>query len=112
MTSYNFVIIENKVQNEYLNIKTEEEFFEELWKWTYAEDLWEFIEIDKPDKECLIHYIDDVFISEEMFHNYEDDDLTCYAFEVDDDEEVHTYNWGQSLIDFVLNKIKEKYGKL
>ena len=47
-----------------------------------------------------------------MFHNYEDDDLTCYAFEVDDDEEVHTYNWGQSLIDFVLNKIKEKYGKL
>ena len=109
--TYNIVFIDRKSITEFLNFVSEKHFFEKLWEWTYLDNLWEFIEIDKPDKECLIHYIDDVFISEEMFHNYEDDDLTCYAFEVDD-EEVHTYNWGQSLIDFVLNKIKEKYGKL
>lgn len=110
--SYNFIIIENKVRHEYLNIKSEKEFFEELWKWTYVDDLWEFIEYDNPDNEYLIHYIDNIFIDQNMFHEYEEDELDCFAFVVYDDGRVSTYNWNQPLEDFVLKKIEEKYGKI
>lgn len=112
MITYNFVIIEGKVKSEYLNFYFEEAFFEALWKWTYEDDLWDFIEEEKPNKEYLIHYIDNTFIDENIFHEYEEDEITCYAFKVDDDGIVHTYNWNQSLEDFVLKKVKEKYGKI
>ena len=110
--SYNFVITENKIQTEYLNIKSKKEFFEELWKWTYVDDLWDFIEYDKPDHEYLIHYIDNTFIDDNIFHGYEEDELDCFAFVVHDNGRVSTYNWNKSLEDFVLGKIKEKYGKV
>ena len=110
--SYNFVITENKVQNEYLNIKTEEEFFEELWKWTYVDDLWDFILEEKPNKEYLLHYICNTFIDENIFHYYEEDELDCFVFIVHDNGRVSIYNWDKFLEDFILNKIKEKYGKI
>ena len=107
--TYNFVIIENKVKSEYLNFYSEEAFFEKLWEWTYEDDLWDFIEEDNPDREYLIHYIDDVFIDENIFHEYEEDKTDCYAFKVTDKGEVITYNWNQPLEDFVMKKIKLKY---
>lgn len=107
---YNLIIIETKYPTEHLNL-TKEKFFEELWKWTYEEDLWDFIESESPDTEYLEHYIN-VFIDENMFHQYEDDEVDCYAFIVDNNGRVHTYNWNQDLIDFVLKKIEEKYGKI
>lgn len=108
--NYNFVITENKVRNEYLNISTKEEFFEKLWEWTYEDDLWDFIEGDEPDYEYLIHYIDNVFIDQNIFHEYEEDELDCFAFIVYDNR-VSTYNWNKSLEDFVLKKIEEHYGR-
>ena len=110
--TYNFVIIENKVQSEYLNFYSKEAFFEALWEWTYEDDLWDFIEEDDPDYEYLIHYIDNIFIDENIFHQYEEDELDCFAFIVNNDGIVRLYNWNQSLEDFVLKKIEEKYGKI
>ena len=107
--TYNFVITENKIQNEYLNISSEEEFFEKLWECTYVDDLWDFIESDDPDSEYLIHFIDNIFIDENIFHTYEDDDLDCYAFKVDNNGKVYTYNQNKSLEDFVIKKVKEHY---
>lgn len=109
--TYNFVIIEGKVKSEYLNFYSEDDFFKELWKWTYEDDLWDFIEEDKPDKEYLIHFIDNIFIDQNIFHEYDEDELDCFAFIVDDDGMVHTYNWNQSLEDFVMRKVKEHYEK-
>ena len=107
--TYNFVIIEGKVKSEYLNFYSEEAFFEALWEWTYEDDLWDFIEENKPDKEYLIHYIDN-FIDENIFHEYEEDEIDCYAFVVDDGK-VYTYNWNKPLEDFVMKKVKEHYEK-
>jgi hypothetical protein len=112
MMTYNFVIIENKVQYEYLNIPTKEEFFEELWEWTYVDDLWEFIEYDKPNYEYLIYFIDNTFIDQTIFHKYKEDELDCFAFIVHDDGKVSVYNWNKSIKDFILKKIEEKYGKI
>ena len=108
---YNIVFIDGKAITEFLNFVSEEDFFEKLWEWTYLDNLWDFIEEDKPDKERLISYIDNIFIDDEIFHNFEDDDLTCFAFVVHDNGRVSTYNWNQSLEDFVLKKIEKKYGK-
>ena len=104
---YNFIIIENKIQTEYLNIETEKEFFEKLWEWTYEDDLWDFIEENEPDYEYLIHFID-----ENIFHQYYEDEIDCFAFIVNDNGKINVYNWNVSLEKFVLNKIKEKYGKV
>ena len=109
--TYNFVIIENKVQNEYLNFSSEEAFFEKLWEWTYEDDLWDFIEEDEPDEEYLDHFICNIFIDQNIFHEYEEDELDCFAFKVDDDGMVHVYNWNQPLVDFVMKKVKEHYEK-
>ena len=106
--TYNFVIIEGKYPEAYLNL-TREEFFDTLWLWTYVDDLWDFIDLENPDKEYLEHYICNTFINENIFHKYEDDDINCYAFIVYDNSNVSSYNWNEHLVEFIYNKIKEKY---
>ena len=44
-------------------------------------------------------------------NKYEEDELDCFAFKVDDDGVVYVYNWNQPLVDFVMRKIKEHYEK-
>ena len=105
---YNIVITEYKTHTSFLNL-SKEEFFKKLWEWTYKDDLWDFIEENKPDKEYLIYYIDN-FIDENIFHEYEEDEIDCYAFVVDDGK-VYTYNWNKPLEDFVMKKVKEHYEK-
>ena len=107
MNNYNLVIIENKQCIPFLNL-TEQAFYDKLWEWTYEYDLWDYIDDNNPDEEELDGAICQ-FIDENIFHELEDDDIDCYAFKVDDDGIVHTYNWNQSLEDFVLRKIKEHY---
>ena len=105
---YNFILNEDKYLTECFNL-TKEEFFEKLWEWTYKDDLWDFIESESPDTEYLENYICEVFINENIFHQYEDDEVDCYAFIVDDNGRVYIYNWNRDLIDFVYTKIKEHY---
>lgn len=110
--TYNFIIIEAKQCSEYLNITSEKEFFEKLWLWTYKDDLWYFIYDENPNKEYLENYLCNSFIDENIFHNLYEDETHCYTFTVDDNGKVKTYNWNQSLLDFIYNKVKEKYGKV
>ena len=113
MNTYNFVIIDsNEVINSYLNFLDENEFLEELWKWCYEDDLWDYID-ETPEilnnKEDLEDWILNQFIPETLFHRYEDDDLNCFAFTVSDEElDTREYNEDRAL-SFVLNKIKEHY---
>lgn len=108
---YNFIIVEYKVITEYLNIQSEEGFFEKLWEWTYEDDLWDYIDDNDPGEEELIDYINNVFIEENVFHKYEDDEINCYAFKVDDFGEVTTYTWDQPLEDFIMQKVREYKGE-
>lgn len=105
--TYNFVIIVGKYHPEACLNLTKEKFFEELWRWPYVDELWDFIDLESPDKEYLEDYIYNTFIDENIFHKYEDDDANCYAFTVSDDGKTKTYNWDQSLVDFVYDKIKD-----
>ena len=103
MNNYNLVIIEAKQRVPFLNL-TEQAFYDKLWEWTYEDDLWDYIEENNPSEEDL----EDVlyqFINENMFHNYEDDDIDCFAFVVDDS--VKEYQIGEGLFEFVYTKIKE-----
>ena len=110
--TYNLIIFENKYPSEYLNISTERELFEKLWDWTYIDDLWYFIEEENPNKEYLNDFIENTFIDDNIFHKYEDDDTNCYVFEVNNLGRTRTYLWDHSLIDFIYEKISEKYERI
>ena len=102
---YNLIIIEDKCITDYLNL-TKSEFFETLWEWTYEYDLWDFIEEEDPDEESLNEYLCNIFIDDNIFHRYCEDDTNCYAFVVDDGK-VSTYHWNQDLLNFIYDKIKD-----
>ena len=111
---YNVAFMIYKEVSSYTNL-TKKEFFDKLWEWTYEDDLWDFIDEADPNKEDLIAYLDNVFIDENMFHKFEDDDTTCYAFCVDIQGTINIttsifeYNWNQELEDYIMNKILERY---
>jgi len=113
MIKYNLIIIESKVQTQYLNL-TEEEFFKYLWEWTFEYDLWDIIESDDllSNEEELEDWIWDFVIPQCMLHNYDDDEIDCVAF-TNSDEKCHVsiYEGNENLVKFILNKIKEHYGK-
>ena len=103
MNKYNLVIIENKQCIPFLNL-TEQEFYDKLWEWTWVDDLWDYIEENNPtDKE--LREVLYQFIEENVFHKYEDDDMDCFAFTVDDS--VKEYLIDEGLFEFVYAKIKE-----
>lgn len=106
MITYNLVIIEGKQCIPYLNL-TENTFYNTLWEWTYEDDLWDYIEENNPTEEELENYLD-TFIRENMFHEYEDDDVTCFAF-IDDGDCIKEYQIDENIIEFVRGKIKENY---
>ena len=105
MFKYNLVIIENKQRIPFLNL-TEQEFYDKLWEWTYEDDLWDYLEENNPSEEDLKDALYR-FIDENMFHKYEDDDVDCFAFIVDDS--VKEYQISEELFDFVKSKIEEHY---
>lgn len=108
MNKYNLVIIEGKQRTPYLNL-TEQAFYDTLWEWAYEDDLWDYIEEDNPTDEELENYLD-TFIRENMFHEYEDDDVDCFAF-INDEDYVKEYQIDKNIIEFVRGKIKEYYGQ-
>ena len=103
MNNYNLVVVENKQCIPFLNL-TEQEFYDKLWEWTYEDDLWDYIEENNPTKEELENVLDQ-FIRENMFHKYEDDDVNCFAFTVEDS--VKEYLIDEGLYKFIYSKIKE-----
>lgn len=107
MIKYNLVIIENKQCIPFLNL-TEQEFYDKLWEWTYEDDLWDYIEENNPTKEELENNLD-TFIRENVFHQYEDDDVDCFAFIVDDS--VKEYQIDEGLFEFIHSKIEEYYSE-
>ena len=109
MITYNFIIVDGKIIQSFLNIPNEEEFLEKLWEWCYEDDLWDFIDENPENSEDLENYILGTFIPADLFHHYEDDDLSCFAFTVSDEKlDVKEYDEYMAL-SFVLNKIKEHY---
>lgn len=103
MKKYNLVIIENKQCIPFLNL-TEQAFYDKLWEWTYEDDLWDYLEENNSNSEELENVLDQ-FIRENMFHQYEDDDINCFAFIIDDC--VKEYQIDEGLFEFVYTKIKE-----
>ncbi len=106
MIKYNLVIIENKQRIPFLNL-TEQAFYDKLWEWTYEDDLWDYIDENNPTEEELEDSLD-IFIRENMFHEYEDDDVDCFAF-VDTSEGIVEYQVNKQLLEFVKSKIEEHY---
>lgn len=106
MSNYNLVIIENKQCVPFLNL-TEQEFYDKLWEWTYEDDLWDYLDENNHTEEDLENVLDQ-FIRESVFHEYEDDNLDCFAF-VNTDEGIVEYQISDRLIEFVKSKIKEHY---
>lgn len=106
MNNYNLVIIENKQCIPFLNL-TEQEFYDKLWEWTYEDDLWDYLEENNPTEEELEDVLDQ-FIRENVFHKFEDDELTCFAF-INTDEGIVEYQIGNSLFEFIESKIKEHH---
>jgi hypothetical protein len=104
MNKYNVVMIEGKQCIPFLNL-TEQAFYDKLWEWTYEDDLWDYLEEVNPTKEELENVLDQ-FIRESMFHEYEDDDVDCFAF-VNTDEGIVEYQISERLIEFVHAKIEE-----
>ena len=103
MIKYNLVIIENKQCIPFLNL-TEQAFYDKLWEWTYEDDLWDYLDENDPTDEELENALYQ-FIRENMFHEYEDDDVDCFAFIVDDS--VKEYQVDEGLFKFIYAKIKE-----
>lgn len=103
MKEYNLVIVEGKQCIPFLNL-TEQTFYDKLWEWTYEDDLWDYIDENDSNEEELENAICQ-FIDENMFHKYEDDDVDCFAFIVDDS--VKEYQVDEGLFEFVYAKIKE-----
>lgn len=106
MNKYNLVIIEGKQCIPFLNL-TEQEFYDKLWEWTYEDDLWDYIEENNPTEEELENALDQ-FIRENIFHEYEDDDVDCFAF-CNTNEGIVEYQVSEKLLEFVKSKIKERY---
>ena len=102
MKDYNFVIIENKQRISYLNL-SQQAFYDELWKWTYEDDLWDYIDEVNPSEEELEKGLYD-FIREDVFHEYEDDDVNCFAF-VNTDDGIQEYTIETELLEFIKDKI-------
>ena len=112
MLLYNFIIIEGKVINSFLNLLDENEFLEELWKWCYIDDLWDYLD-ETPEvltnSEELEDYLLGTFIPEDLFHLHVDYDINCFAFTATDEKlEVREYDKDRAL-SFVLDKIKKHY---
>ena len=108
MFKYNLVIIEGKQCIPYLNL-TEQVFYNTLWEWAYEDDLWDYIEENNPTDEELENFLDQ-FIRENMFHEYEDDDVDCFAF-INDEDYIKEYQIDENIVKFVHSKIKEYYGR-
>ena len=113
MIIYNFIITEGKVIHSFLNILNENKFLEKLWEWCFEDNLWNCLD-ENPEvltnSEDLENYLLDIFIPENLFHHYEDDDLNCFAFTATDEKlDVVEYDEDMAL-SFVLNKIKERNG--
>lgn len=106
MFKYNLIIIEGKQCIPYLNL-TEQAFYDTLWEWTYKYDLWDYIEEDDVTDEELKKFLD-TFIRENVFHEYEDDDIECFAF-INDGDCVKEYQIDENIIEFIQSKIKENY---
>jgi hypothetical protein len=106
MNNYNLVMIENKQRIPFLNL-TEQAFYDRLWEWTYEDNLWDYIDETNPDEEELEEVLNQ-FIEENMFYEYEDDDVDCFAF-VNTDEGIVEYQINEELFDFVKSKIEEHY---
>ena len=107
MMKYNLVIVENKQCIPFLNL-TEQAFYDKLWEWTYEDDLWDYLEENNPTEEELEKVLD-TFIRENVFHQYEDDDVDCFAFIVDDS--VKEYQIDEGLFEFIHSKIEEYYSE-
>lgn len=111
---YNVAFVIYKDVSSYTNL-TKEEFFDKLWEWTYEDDLWDFIDETEPTKEELISYLYNVFIDENIFHTFEDDDTSCYAFCVDVQgttnitTSIFEYSENQELEDYIMSKVLERY---
>ena len=111
---YNVAFFIYKEVSSYTNL-TKEEFFDKLWEWTYEDDLWDFLDEVEPTKEELISYLDNVFIDENVFHKWEEDDTSCYAYCIEEKSylnpatKVFEYSWNQELEDYVMNKVLERY---
>ena len=111
---YNVVFFIFKEGSSYTNL-TKEEFFDKLWEWTYEDDLWDFLDEVEPTKEELISYLDNVFIDEYIFHKFDEDDTSCYAYCIEEksylnpETKVFEYSWNQELEDYVMNKVLERY---
>lgn len=113
MKLYNIIIIECKVKTEYLNL-TEKEFFDKLWEWTFDDDLWYYLEDNPMSEEDTRDYLWEYFIPENVLHEYEEDEIDCFAFYYSDegfdckDGKIYPYHDWNRLVDFIINKIKEK----
>lgn len=106
MNNYNLIVIENKQCIPFLNL-TEQEFYDKLWEWTYEDDLWDYLEENNLIEEELNTVLYQ-FINDNVFHNYEDDELTCFAF-INTNEGIVKYQISKKLVKFVKSKIKEHY---
>lgn len=106
MNNYNLVIIQDKQRIPFLNL-TEQAFYDELWEWTYEDDLWNYLDENNLYEEDFEDVLNQ-FIRENMFHEYEDDDIDCFAF-INTDEGIVEYQVSEYLIEFVKSKIKEYY---
>ena len=104
MMKYNLVIVENKQCIPFLNL-TEQAFYDKLWEWTYEDDLWDYLEENNPTDEDLENVLYQ-FIRENVFHEYEDDDINCFAF-INDGDITKEYQIDENIIEFVHGKIKE-----
>ena len=106
MINYNLVVIENKQRIPFLNL-TEQAFYDKLWEWTYEDDLWDYIDDNNPNEEELEKGLYD-FIRENVFHEWEDDNIDCFAF-INTDEGIVEYQIDDALFEFIESKIKEHY---
>lgn len=111
MSNYNLVIMENKHCIPFLNL-TEQAFYDKLWEWCYEDDLWYYLD-ETPEvlknSEDLENYLLNIFIPENLFHHYEDDELDCFTFTASDEKlDVREYDEDRALA-FILEKIKQHY---
>ena len=113
MKLYNVILTECKTKTVHLNL-TEEELLDILWMWTFEDDLWYYLEDNPMSEEGIRDYLWNYFIPENVFHEYEEDEIDCYAFYYTNEEfyckdgKILTYNNYSKLADFIVNKIKEK----
>ena len=106
--TYNIVITEYKTHTSFLNL-SKEEFFKKLWEWTYEDDLWDYLEESNPTNKELEDALNQ-FIRDNMFHEYEDDDVDCFAF-INDGDCIKEYQIDENIVKFVHGKIKEYNSK-